>query len=134
MIYAITLILLAFGPQAVAASCDPELAALFTPAHPRLGHYEVCTTREPLERAAPVDHDGFHYAGVEQLEAGDLFGDAGTYNRAKLARLYGGRRARVRRGWRQEGGRFESVTLISPYPERDLEALNPGTMIVTWIK
>jgi hypothetical protein len=114
--------------------CDPELAALFTPARPRMGRYQVCTTPQALERAAAGDPGGFHYAPIVQLEAGDLFGNTGSYDRAKLARLYGGRRARVVRGWRQEGERFESVTLISPYPDRDLETLNPGTMIVTWIR
>jgi hypothetical protein len=134
MIYAITLILLALGQSGVDIACDPGLAALFTPARPRMGRYEVCTTREPLERAAAADFARFHDAPIVQLEAADLFGQTGSYDRAKLARLYGGRRARVLRGWRQEGDRFESITLISPYPERDLERLNPGTMIVTWIK
>jgi hypothetical protein len=131
MIYAITLILLALGPPPVVVACDQALVPIFTPLRPRLGHYEVCTTSAPLERAAA---EGFHYGHVEQLEAGDLFGSVGSYDRAELARLYGGRRARVLRGWRQESDRFESVTLISPYPERDLRSLNAGTMLVRWTR
>ncbi len=92
----------------------------------------MCTTAAPLEEAAAVE--GFTYGRLELLEAGDLFGGAGTYDRARLAQLYRGRRARVLRGWRQKGERFESVTLISPYPDLDEGRLDPGTLIVTWIR
>src|SRR5262245_27684221 len=47
MIYATVLIM-------IAQTCDPVLTALFTPAKPRLGHYEVCTTDEPIDAVA--DH------------------------------------------------------------------------------
>jgi hypothetical protein len=40
---------------------------------------------------------------------------------------------RVVRGWRQQGDRFESVTLISPYPDAALRRLLPGTMVIRWI-
>src|SRR5919198_161536 len=50
--------------------------------------------------------------------------------RAALSRLYGGRRPRVARGWRRRGDVFESVTLISPYPDASLSRLNPGTMVI----
>jgi len=59
----------------------------------------------------------------------DAFGIAGDYNRWQLARLYGGRSARVARGARLDRGRVsESWTLISPYPSADLGTLHPGTM------
>src|SRR5262245_48284836 len=45
MIYATVLIM-------IAQTCDPALTALFTPAKPRLGHYEVCTTDESIESVA----------------------------------------------------------------------------------
>src|SRR5262245_18161615 len=119
MIYAIALLILAH-------TCDPLLAALFTPPRPRLGRYEACVTGEPIERAR---EDGWHYARPEQLEALVAFGSAGPYNRAALAQLYRGRRVDVLRGWRQDADRFESVTLLSPYPDASLHTLHDGTLI-----
>ena len=116
-------------------SCDPALTRLFTPAHPRQGRYEICTTSDPIEtivagdgqvrppRAAPID----------TVQALDAFGGAGAYDRSALARLYGGNRVKVARGWTQDGGRFESVTFISPYPDVSLTRLMPGTMVIRWL-
>jgi hypothetical protein len=120
MIYAITLIILAYA-------CDPALTALFTPPRPRLGRYEVCVTGEPLERARL---SGWQLGRLELLEPLDAFGAAGPYDRPKLVQLYRGRRVEVQRGWKDEGGRFQSVTLLSPYPDASLTTLNQGTMIV----
>jgi hypothetical protein len=102
---------------APAYACDPALTALFTPRQPVMGRYEVCTAREPLG-----DNLG------EAVEALDAFGTAGVYKRSALARLYGGRRVRVVRSWTESGGRFESVTRLSPYPDASLTRLLPGTM------
>jgi hypothetical protein len=122
MIYATALMILgAISPQegwqAPVYACDPALTALFTPRQPLMGRYEVCTTSEPLEDDQ-----------VEALEALDAFGTAGTYRRSALARLYGGTRVRVARRWTASGGRFESVTRLSPYPDASLTRLSPGTM------
>ncbi len=111
-------------------TCDPRLAQLFTPPRPVWGRYEVCTVAAPP--GATVE-DGFTYAPVERLEALDAFGSGGTYDRARLAQLYGGRRVEVRRGWKRTGSRFESVTYISPYPDASLGALQDGTLIIRWI-
>jgi hypothetical protein len=111
---------------AALVACDPALTALFTPPHPELGSYEVCTTAEPIEVAAGPGAD------IEALEALDAFGTAGPYDRSKLARLYGGTRARVARRWRQTDGRLESTTFISPYPDASLERLLSGTMSIRW--
>ena len=108
-------------------SCDATLTALFTPRHAQLGRYEVCTTAEPLASVAPKGW------AVEALEPLDAFGTAGAYNRADLARLYGGRRARVARGWVRTGDRFESFALISPYPDAALAHLMPGTMVIRYV-
>ena len=125
-----------------ALACDPALTRLFTPPHPQLGRYEVCTTPDAIEQVVadgrprgPHDDspgDGVHYAPVETLVASEAFGAAGPYDRSALARLYGGGRAKVARGWRQAGDRFESVTLISPYPDVTLTRLVPGTMVIRW--
>ena len=114
--------------------CDPRLTRLFTPLHPQLGNYEVCADPRPIERVVESDDGpgGPHYTEMTEVEALDAFGRAGPYDRNALARLYGGRRAKVVRGWRRENGRFESLTLISPYPDASLQRLEPGTMMIRW--
>ena len=119
---------------AAALTCDPELTRLFTPLHPQVGRYEVCVDPRPIEVLAkpsgPDRLEAPHYGPIEEVEALDAFGRAGPYDRSALARLYGGRRARVAHGWKREGDRFESITLISPYPDASLVRLEPGTMII----
>jgi hypothetical protein len=117
---------------ATLASCDPALTALFTPARPSIGHYQICPTDQPLEAVAAQSVDGTHYSPTELLEPLDAFGAAGSYDRAALTRLYGGQRVRVAHGWVEYADRFESVTLLSPYPDATLTRLLPGTMVITW--
>ena len=119
MIYAIAFLMI----------CDPSLGALFTPPHPQLGRYEVCTTSQAIEDAVAEGAEGPRDE-IEPLEALDAFGTAGTYNRTALARLYGGTRVRVARRWRQRDGQFVSETWLSPYPDATLTRLNPGTMVI----
>src|SRR5258705_9232148 len=122
MIYAIALLMI----------CDPSLTALFTPPRPQLGRYEVCTTSESIEQALAEGKPAEPSGGIEPLEALDAFGTAGPYNRAALARLYGGTRVRVARAWMESEGGFESFTRLSPYPDRSLRHLMPGTMEIRW--
>jgi hypothetical protein len=106
---------------------------LFTPPHPQLGHYEVFTTSEPLPRAMEEEKQTEPEAtswNVESAAPLDAFGSAGDYDRAALARLFGGRPASVARGTIQQDGRFVALTLISPYPDPDMRRLNPGTLII----
>ncbi len=110
--------------------CDPLLGALFTPPRPELGRYEVCTTSAGLESAAADTGTGGQDVRIEALEALEAFGAAGPYNRAALARLYGGTRVRVVRRWQQRGNEFISETLLSPYPDATLTRLNSGTMVI----
>lgn len=63
----------------------------------------------------------------------DAFGDSGSFNKAAVARLYRGRRPTVAHGWVEENGRFISITLVSPYPNRQLRALEPGTLIIRYV-
>ena len=116
---------------AAALACDPAMTALFTPPRPALGRYEVCTTTDPLEEVA-AGTGGPHYGPSELLEPLDAFGAAGSYSRAALTRLYAGKRVRVARGWLASADRFESVTLLSPYPDATLTRLLPGTIVITW--
>jgi len=66
----------------------------------------------------------------QSLTPFDAFGQTGSYNRWKLAGLYGNRRARVARGPRVDGGRAESWMLVAPYPDPALQRLEPGTLIL----
>jgi hypothetical protein len=106
--------------------CDTTLTALFTPRHPRLGRFEVCTDPRPLAEVVPAGWT------VETFDALDVFGTARSYDRAGLARLYGSVRARVAHGWTQTSDRFESLTFISPYPNAAMRSLEPGTMVIRW--
>ena len=121
MIYALTIILLAAAAGDASAPCDPVLTALFSPVRPHVGRYEVCTAPEPLGDDA------------EALEALDAFGAGGSYDRAKLARLYGGTRARVTHSWSRTSGEFMSITRVSPYPDATLTRLTPGTLEIRFI-
>ncbi len=109
----------------ILASCDPALIPLFTPPHPHLGRYEVCTSSQPIQAV--------NGGPIEPLEALDAFGAAGTYDRLALVRLYGGTRVQVARGWTTNGKRFESITRLSPYPDASLTHLLPGTLEIRFI-
>jgi hypothetical protein len=119
----------------MALACDPLLTRLFTPPHPRLGQYEVCTTSDAIEQivAEGGPGNGVHYAEIEALLPAEALGAAGPYDRSAVARLYGARHASVARGWRQVGDRFEMVTLVSPYPDASLTRLEPGTMVIRMV-
>jgi hypothetical protein len=122
MIYALTVILLITAAGDGVATCDPVLTALFTPLRPRVGRYEACTSPAPLEDP-----------GAEALEALDAFGAAGTYDRARLARLYGGTRVRVARSWTVHGREITSISRFSPYPDPTLTRLLTGTLEIRFV-
>jgi hypothetical protein len=112
-------------------ACDPAFAQLFTPLHPQFGQYEVCVASAAIGDASEdLRREGFHLSGMEDLEPLDAFGSSGTYDRSALVRLYGGRRAKVVRGWRKKGDAFESLTLISPHPDAQMQRLAEDTMII----
>jgi hypothetical protein len=118
----------------ILVSCDPGLAALFAPSRAGLGRFEVCTTADPIDAVAGAGPaEGQHYGGIEALESLDAFGTESAYDRSRLARLYGGTRVRVAHGWKASPGSFESVTLLSPYPDPSLSRLIPGTMEIRWV-
>ena len=108
------------------SDCDPRLTSFFTPRRSLLGTYRVCTDPRPLSLIAP---SGWR---IDALEALDAFTGAGSYDRGAIARLYGGTRAGVAHLWTETAERFESITLISPYPDLTLRQLEPGTLVITW--
>ena len=135
MIYAIIFMILAgvAGLKSPTYSCDPAMAAALTPPRPIGGHYEVCTTPASIDTVlAEAGPQGPYYGPVEATDPLDALGAAGPYDRSALARLYGGRRARVAHGWMRESRSLVSITLVSPYPNRTLTALVSGTLVVRY--
>lgn len=115
----------------------PEYVRLFTPLHAHTESYHAYVSQRALDdvlRRLENDSSLLHPPGAWAplaVLSSEAFGLTGTYDRARLARLYGARRALVARGPRGEGGRpTEAWTLISPYPDRNLERLQPGTLLI----
>src|ERR1035437_9448350 len=71
-----------------ACRADPVVTRLFTPAHPRLGRYEVCATPRPLAAAAPRGWTIGAVGAVEAFGGSNVFGGGGGLDRSALARLY----------------------------------------------
>jgi hypothetical protein len=115
----------------------PLFVSLFTPRGVPDGTYRTYVSSEPLATILPklaADPSLRHGNGsfeAQSVIAADAFGQSGTYNRWKVALLYGAQRVRVARGPRLENGRVvEAWTLISPYPDTELNQLNPGTLLI----
>ena len=114
-----------------------EFLPLFAPAGARAAAYRIYVSPRDLQTVLTQigsEPSAMHPPGAwlpaAQLPL-DAFGQTGGYDRSKLARLYGSKRALVARGPRESAGRpVEAWTLISPYPSRDLQRLEPGTMLV----
>ena len=112
----------------------PEFIEIFAPAAHRHA-YRAAVSAAPLEEVLKNLEGDPSLLRVPGAWAArpqpvlDAFGRSGTYDRWKLARLYGGRQPRVARGARNEAGRvIESWTLVSPYPSGDFTRLEPGTL------
>jgi len=113
----------------------PEYLSLFTPLVHRDAYraYVSPLSLDDTIRLLQADPAILRPPGAWQPEAMipfDAFGRTGSYNRWKLAGLYGSRRARVARGPRIDNGRAESWTLVAPYPDPALSRLEPGTLIL----
>jgi len=112
-----------------------ELARIFTPLTAPQGAYAVTTTDRAIANlavalkrcdAAPAE-GAWH---VIRMEAHEAFGQAGIYDRLRLAQLFGGTRVDVVRGSLAHDGVRDGYTLISPYPDASLTAVNPGTLVI----
>jgi hypothetical protein len=140
----LTAILLVIGAAAAWAAPSgpgwreaPEYLPLFAPGGSRGGAYQVFVSPRALDAVlASLDAEPGLLAppGAWQptpLLPFDAFGQTGRYDRWKMARLYGSRRAQVARGPREADGRVsESWTLISPYPDPSLTRLETGTLLI----
>jgi len=132
------------GPFRAPGRPSAPLARLFTPRHAAPGAYEVVVLDGTIERARAVVAAAAEPAAAEGrpgpspvLEMDPLmaFGEAGTYEKTTVARLYAGRKAKVVRIPVERDGRtVAAVTLVSPYPDATLSRLVEGTMgIVLYI-
>jgi hypothetical protein len=114
----------------------PEFLPLFTPPRAPAGAYAAYATGRALE--AVLDevrrNPEFTTPGAWQVHTlipFDAFGESGRYDRWKVARLYGARRARVARAPRVEDGQVREVwTMVSPYPGATLDRLEQGTLLL----
>ncbi len=115
----------------------PGYLRLFAPSGARASAYHIYVSpldMQTLLGRLATDSSLLHppgaWAPAEQLPS-DAFGQTGGYDRSKLTRLYGSKRAMVARGPRGLSGRpTEAGTLGSPDPSRDMEHLEPGTMLI----
>lgn len=114
----------------------PEYVELFAPPAGRTA-YRAFVSPRPLAEALSSIMDEpslLHPPGAwrpRSLAARDAFGESGPYNRWDLTRLYVSRTVAVARGPRGSGSRAdESWMLFSPYPDRTMSALQPGTLLL----
>jgi hypothetical protein len=112
-----------------------ELARIFTPLTAPPGTYTVTTTNRAIADLAgalkacdPAPAEGAWQ--VTRPEAHEAFGQAGIYDRLRLAQLFGGKRLDVVRGTLTHDGVRDGYTLISPYPDAALTTINPGTLVI----
>jgi hypothetical protein len=115
----------------------PRFLPLFAPRAHR-EDYRAFVSPQSLDRvlveltnAPQLQHAPGSWTAVASAPT-DAFGEAGTYDRFRLLRLYGATRTRVAHGPRvgPDGQVIEAWTLVSPYPSPDLSRLEPGTLLL----
>jgi hypothetical protein len=122
------------GPD-VLGTPDPALARLFTPQAVPAGTYLVYRSARKIEdlTASLRARDSSPAPGAwepTRPEAHGAFGEEGNFDRARLARLFNGKRVTVVRGSLVLDGSRVAYTLVSPYPDPSLSAILDGTMVV----
>ena len=109
----------------------PEYLPQFAPAGPRARAYRIFASPDDLETA--LDRLNLPPDGTwapRPAAPVDAFGQAGAYDRSRVARLYGGTRPRVARGTTVVDGTREFWTLVSPHPDAALRRLETGTLLL----
>ena len=114
---------------------DPALTRLFTPLSVPPGTYLAYRSSETIEaltaRLRALDPAPALGAWEpSRPEANGAFGQEGAYDRARLARLFNGKRVTVVRGSLVQNGQRLAFTLVSPYPDPTLSHLVDGTMAI----
>jgi hypothetical protein len=121
---------------ALVTSASPAHALIFAPPA-RVALFSFATTDERLDRVAAYyrqrwPSDDPRSWKVETSGPADAFDGAALFDRARLARLYGGKVMRIARGPIVENGHVtHTVLLVSPYPDPELKSLYQGTLIMT---
>jgi len=116
----------------------PEYVRLFGPVGARASWYHAYVSPQGIDEVLQgLEGDGrflrppgsWTAAAVLPLDA---FGLTGRYDRNKLTRVYGARRARVARGPVGAAERpNQTWTLVSPFPDPDFTRLQSGTLLLT---
>lgn len=114
---------------------DDALRRLFTPLSAPAGTYTVFRSPRTIDELAATLKalDATPSKGAwepQRPEIGGAFGQAGVYDRARLGRLFNGRRVTVVRGSMDVEGRRRAYTLVSPYPDPTLSHVADGTMVI----
>jgi hypothetical protein len=103
----------------------------------RANLFSFATTDEPLDRVVQYYRERWPAADARSWQVHtsgplDVFDGAALFDRARLAKLYGGKVARVARGPIVQNGRVtHTVLLVSPYPDAQLRFLKTGTLVMT---
>jgi hypothetical protein len=128
----------AHGPVSIPAEIGPTdegLRLAFTPATFAAGSFAVHRSAEAIARLAarlraldPAPAPGAWQ--VERAGVFDAFGGEGPYEKARLARLFGGSSPAVARGTLVTTGGRRAFTLIAPCPDASLSTLRQGTMVI----
>jgi hypothetical protein len=132
---ALFLVAAATAAAATIGTPNPSLTRLFTPLAVPPGTYVVSTSTETIEtltaRLKAQDPSPAPGAWVaSRPEASGAFGQEGLYDRARLARLFNGKRVTVVRGSLAQQGQRLAYTLVSPYPDPTLSHIVEGTMVI----
>jgi hypothetical protein len=114
---------------------DEALRLLFTPATFPAGSFAVHRSREAIAmlagRLRALDAAPAPGAwAVERAGVFDAFGVEGPYDKARLARLFGGSSPSVARGTLVTTSGRRAFTLLSPFPDASLSSLQRGTMVI----
>jgi hypothetical protein len=121
--------------QPALGQADAELTRLFTPVSAPPGRYVVYRSERPIAELArelkaldPAPAPGAWEPS--RPEAHDAFGQEGSYDRSRLARLFRGQRVTLIRGSLVREGHRTAYTLISPYPDATLSTIVGGTLVI----
>lgn len=117
---------------------SPALTRRLTPSSVPEGTYRIYVSDATLEaqletlRALDAAHAPGEWEVAEADVLGVLAAGAGVSDRARLARLFGGRRLHVARGAIEDGTRLVAYTVVSPHPDATLHSIDGGSLVIVF--